>query len=976
MLNAAVLVLPCAALAGAAGILLELSWLRTAAAALPGTLPAAALVVPVFLLAWTAGSSWAGRYADHRHGGAGGAARWLAAVSLAAWLVPRLAANLLPDAGAEGLFQRILAGGLPVVPVAMGLGGALPLLARVRSAAGLTAERATGAVAAAGALGGAAACWGWVPLMTAGFDPVLLSASALAVAALICWMLGLLETPAAPGNDVPDEAGSVSSPAMDTVPADGLTALPPMGAALLFVSALVAGALLVSGQLSALRLHAQSWGDSMVTTSEILGGLHLGMALGAALLCFRLSWLPPLVLVSGLALIAGLASLAPGHLPALSGGLAGALLLTVPLGLGAGSLVTAACRAPVRPRGRLGSWVGDLAAVSTLGGAVGGWAHAQWLIGSTTLGTGGALRLAALTALGLATALAVVSWIPKRGRWVAALLVPANMALLLVAWRSEPYAMPWQSGGAELSLVSQSEGSYGVISLVETASGEQRLKLDDRFGLGGSGAALLEQRLGRLAACLHPTAERALLLGLGRGHTLAGLSSTTRAQVDCVERNGQILDLGLPVPFLPGSGPRRGEPTLIHADARAFIAANKERYDLIVGDLFFPWVQGAGELLGREQFHRVRQSLADGGVYVQWLPLHQLTWPAFGAVVSAFEDAFPSARLFIATPLAAQPLVALVGGLVAGLPDASVVDELLAEVPTAGGLNAAVDLFDLHLAGSWALTTHFGDVQPNSSAWPGSELLTLRRQDEEEAIARRNLRLLAELVEPLTTQGLQRPPVDHQERRQLGRELVSRAESLRGLLLARSALAELAVLNPDDLDHALREQYEARVDSSLIAAWRAFPGHISVGQVLLERSGMLIESGRWGEAAGLLRTAVDEYGTVSLAAALGGVLVRLERPQDTVILLRAARPAGPDNVGLLLNLGAALLHTGQDAEAQEVLSHAREVLGTGRLPPLHATALGVLEAQAGAAEQARYALQTLDEKEAWARCFRRLLESL
>lgn len=966
MLNAAVLVLPSAALAGAAGILLELSWLRTAAAALPGTLPAAALVVPVFLLAWTAGSSWAGRYADRRHGGAAGAARWLAAVALAAWLVPRLAGNLLPTAGAEGLFQRILAGGLPVVPVAIGLGGALPLLARVRSAAGLSAERSTGAVAAAGALGGAAACWAWVPLMTAGFDPLMISASALAVAAVICWMLGLLET-SAPGDD--DALGQ-------TAPADdGLSpALPPMGAALLFVSALVAGALLVSGQLSALRLHAQSWGDSMVTTSEILGGLHLGMALGAALLCFRLSWLPPLVLVSGLALIAGLASLAPGQLPAVTGGLAGALLLTVPLGLGAGSLVTAACRAPVRPRGRLGSWVGDLAAVSTLGGAVGGWAHAQWLIGSTTLGTGGALRLASLAALGLATALAVVSLIPKRGRWVAALLVPASAALLLLAWRSEPLHMPWQSGGAGLSLVSQSEGPYGVISLVETANGEQRLKLDDRFGLGGSGAALLEQRLGRLAGCLHPTAERALLLGLGRGHTLAGLASTTRAQVDCVERNGQILDLDLPVPFLPGSGPRSGEPTLIHADARAFIAANRERYDLIVGDLFFPWIQGAGELLGVEQFDRVRRSLADGGVYVQWLPLHQLTWPAFASVESAFQDAFPQVRLFIATPLAGQPLVALVGGLAGGLPDATAVDELLANVPTAGGLNAAVDLFDLHLAGSWALETHFGDVQPNSSAWPGSELLTLRRQDEEAAIARRNLRLLAELVEPLTTEGLQRAPIDHQERRQLGRELVSRGEALRGLLLARSALAELAALDPDDLEHALREQHETRVDSSLIAAWRAFPGHISVGQVLLERSGMLIESGRWGAAAGLLRTAVDEHGTVSLAAALGGVLVRLERPEDTVILLRAAQPAGPDNVGLLLNLGAALLHTGQDGEAQDVLSHAREVLGTGRLPPLHATALGVLEKQAGAAEQARYALQTLDEKEAWARCFRRLLE--
>lgn len=983
MLNAALLVLPAAALAGAAGILLELSWLRSAAAALPGTLPAAALVVPVFLLGWTIGSAWAGRYADRRHGGLGAAARWLALVAVAAWSVPRLAAVLLPAEGAEGLFQRVLAGGLPVVPVALGLGGALPLLARVRSAAGLAPARATGAVAAAGAWGGALACAAWVPLMRAGFDLALVSAAALAAAALICRLLDLLASSAEPltvtdgARPTPAAADESAAAAGESVAAaNGLTTRPPLGGLLLLVSALVAGALLVSGQLSALRLHAQSWGDSMASTSEILGGLHLGMGLGALLLCLRLSWLPPLALVSCLALIAGLATLAPGQLPALEGSLAGALLLTVPLGLGAGSLVTAACRAPIRPRGRLGSWVGDLAAVSTLGGALGGWAHAQWLIGSSSLGTGDALRLASLAALGLATVLALASLIPARGRWAAALLVPLCGALLTLAWHTEPLQMPWRSEVAEVRLLAQSEGPYGVVSLVETDAGEQRLKLDGRFGLGGSGAALLEQRLGRLAACLHPTARRALLLGLGRGHTLAGLASTTRARVDCVERNQQILDLNLPVPFLPGSGPRAGAPELIHADARAWIAATSGRYDLVVGDLFFPWLQGAGELLGEEQFHRLRRSLADGGVYVQWLPLHQLTWPAFGSVVAAFVKAFPTARLFIATPLAGQPLVALVGGLVGGLPDPTVIDELLAEVPTAGGLNTSVDLFDLHLADAWALATTFADVPPNRRAWPGSELLTLRRQDDEADIARRNLRLLSELVVPLTTEGLQRAPIDRQQRRLLGRELDSRAEALRGLLVARSALAELAALDSDSLDHALREQLETRVDASLMASWRAFPGHIGVRHVLLERSGMLLKSGRWGVAAGLLRAAVDEHADVSLAAALGGVLVRLERPEDAVLLLRAARVAEPDNIGLLLNLGTALLHTSRDVEARQVLARAQQVLGPGQLPPLQATALGVLEQRSGAEAQARYALQTLDGDEAWAGCLRRLLEAL
>jgi spermidine synthase len=982
LLNAAVLVLPAAALAGAAGILLELSWLRIAAAALPGTLPAAALVVPVFLAGWTLGSLLAGRYADRENGTAAAAAGWLALSAVAAALLPRLGLAFLPADGAATLFHRVWAGGLPVFPVAIGLGGALPLLARVRLAAGLSPARATGAVAAAGALGGAAACAAWVPLMTRGFDAVIVSAMGLALAAVVCWLLQLLAPStgrAAAGADQ-TLAESSAVPPSSAALARGRGLLLMISAALargrgllLMISAVVAGALLVSGQLSALRVHAQSWGDSMVTTAEILGGLHVGMALGAALLCLQLSWLPAVLLVSGLALIAGLSSLAPGHLPLAGGSLMGAAWLTVPLGFGAGSLVTAACRERFRPASRLGSWVGDLAALSALGGALGGWAHSQWLLGSTTLGTGGALRLSALTAFGLSALLALSALMPRRGRMAAILLVPASVALLVFAWDRETLTMPWGAGADDMRLLSQGEGPYGVISLVEAASGEQRLMLDDRFGLGGSGAALLEQRLGRLAACLQPTAKRALLLGLGRGHSLAGLSSTTRAQVDCVERNAQILDLKLPLPFLPGSGPRFGDPEVIHAEARSWISEHPQQYDLVVGDLVFPWIQGAGELLGAEQFHRMRRALADGGVYVQWLPLHQLTWAAFGSVTSAFLQAFPTARLFIATPLAGQPLVALVGGLNGGLPDPSLVDELLEDVPTQGGLNAAVDLFDLHVAGAWALTTSFAEEQPNSSAWPGSELLTLRRQDDQAGIARRNLRLLAELLEPLTTEGLQRAPIDRQERRELGRELVSRSEALRALLLARSALAELAALDPEDLDHGRRGQLDQQVDSSLMAGWRAFPGHIGVRQVMLERSGDLIEHGRWDMAAGLLRAAVDEHADVSLAAVLGGVLVRLERPEDAVKLLRAARRAEPDNIGLLLNLAAALLHTEQDAEARLVLERARDVLGSGRLPPLHGTALGVLEQQPGAEEQARRALQSIPEHEAWAACFRRLL---
>ena len=50
------------------------------------------------------------------------------------------------------------------------------------------------------------------------------------------------------------------------------------------------------------------------------------------------------------------------------------------------------------------------------------------------------------------------------------------------------------------------------------------------------------------------------------------------------------------------------------------------------------------------------------------------------------------------------------------------------------------------------------------------------------------------------------------------------------------------------------------------------------------------------------------------------------------------------------------------------------MVGAERLPPLHATALALLEQHNGADVLARSALESMDPEEAWANSLRRLLE--
>lgn len=960
-MNVAILSLVAAAAAGAAALLLELAWLRSASSALPGVVPAAVVVLPAFLLAWSAGSMVAGRLVDRAGSRCLLAARWLALGAVAAWLAPELLALAGSGGPPSTVGGRLVVGALPALPAAFALGGALPLLSRLRAAEGLPPARATGAVAAAVALGGAAGCHGWPDLLGSGAPVSLLAALILAAAAGLCWLLALA------GGESSEEA-----PTADPLPDGGSRSTP-----LLPLAAFLAGALLVGGQVLLLRVGAQSAGATLSTTVTVLLWLHLGMGAGAVIMSTRWRALPAESLTALLLATAGLALAWPGGLAGLTSNSLDPAPAALLLGLGAGSVVTAASRAGRRPGARFGSWVGDLAALSTLGGMVGGFGAVHLL--SEVSDTPTALRGLALAALATALVLGAVACGLAVRRVPAGLGLVLVLAASLVGFTSEPVEFPWRTHPDETELLARHEGPFGVTDLVATASGGRRLKLDGRFGVGGGGSDTLARRLGRVAACLAPDAERALVLGLGAGHTLAGVQTTSRAQVDCVEHNPslwetvELADLAAGRAPPPGPLPPREPVQPVElADARAWIASHEGTYDLVVGDLFFPWLSGAGDLLAMEQLRSVRRSLTDQGVYVQWLPLHQLPWPAFGSAARGFAEVFPTARLVVATPLAGEPLVALVGGLMGGVPGQEAVDGLLADVPDPAGPNRWTEFIDLVICDAWQLSERFEDEPLPTLDHPVTELLSQGRFDDESLMAWRNGRLLSELVTPLTTSSLARRPSDGREVRELGRELIQRAAVTKLLLLARAATGERASVDPFDPGaRARRDALDHDIDTALLGAWAELPGHAAARSALLERASSRTQDGRWEEAATLLHGALERGRDVPLAAMLGGIFTRLGFLDEALALLEGAREGAAPDRSLLLNLGAARLFAGRpDDEAREALEAAAAL---GPLPPLHDAALALLTERPGARESAAALASAMGDDEAWALALSRLV---
>jgi hypothetical protein len=97
------------------------------------------------------------------------------------------------------------------------------------------------------------------------------------------------------------------------------------------------------------------------------------------------------------------------------------------------------------------------------------------------------------------------------------------------------------------------------------------------------------------------------------------------------------------------------------ADGRNHLFGSALRFDAIVGDLFVPWHAGTGYLYTVEHFEDVRERLAAGGVFAQWLQLDQASPEEVKSMAASFTTAFDDAELWLNETQYGRPLVAFVG---------------------------------------------------------------------------------------------------------------------------------------------------------------------------------------------------------------------------------------------------------------------------------------------------------------------------
>ena len=251
------------------------------------------------------------------------------------------------------------------------------------------------------------------------------------------------------------------------------------------------------------------------------------------------------------------------------------------------------------------------------------------------------------------------------------------------------------------TVISHQEGALGTVTVVQDPAGERVLRINNRQQEGSNTTALADARQALLPLLLHPAPQRALLLGLGTGVTAQAAALDPALDVLAVELLPEVVQASRHFDGVLLDPAQARNLHLQVADARRFVRTTEQRWDVIVSDNFHPARAGSGALYTVEHFQAVRARLAPGGLFCQWLPLHQMDLVTLRSIVRSFLAVNPQGAALLATNSLQTPVLGLWAQRDAAPLDAAAAGRRLQRSAISPPLG------DFGLADEWALLGSF-----------------------------------------------------------------------------------------------------------------------------------------------------------------------------------------------------------------------------------------------------------------------------
>lgn len=195
------------------------------------------------------------------------------------------------------------------------------------------------------------------------------------------------------------------------------------------------------------------------------------------------------------------------------------------------------------------------------------------------------------------------------------------------------------------------EGIGATVSVARFSNGSTGLIINGKVDAGNRGDMETQVKLAAIPMLLHSEPRRVAVIGLGSGVTsgTAALFEETRS-VETIEVEPAVAEAARFFGRENRGVLRDPRHRLRIGDARSHFLAQGEAYDVVISEPSNPWLAGESDLFTAEFFRAVRNRLAPGGIFCQWIHGYSISPEAFRTVTRTFRSVFPEATLWASGP--------------------------------------------------------------------------------------------------------------------------------------------------------------------------------------------------------------------------------------------------------------------------------------------------------------------------------------
>ena len=311
---------------------------------------------------------------------------------------------------------------------------------------------------------------------------------------------------------------------------------------------------------------------------------------------------------------------------------------------------------------RLGRFVGNIYSVNTVGSVLGSIAAGFVMIPLIGI-TNGIILVASLNLILGIVILLAHPFMGRPAKWAVvagiAVIIPVAGAAIPTDRPLGLYSRPFrdlEEGGKVLFYDEGIGATVTVHQLPPDPADKQVYKLLEVDGVNVAGTMptlRLSQKLqGHLPVLLYKAStgkdpRNVFLLGMGTG---ASSYAATRHRIDRLD----VLEIvAAEIDALPFFGELNrdllSEPKVRIRidDARNFLLATQEEYDVIESDTIHP--EQNANVFSREYFELARERLSEDGVFSVWLPMYGMSEQTFKILINTLYAAFPHVTVWYAS---------------------------------------------------------------------------------------------------------------------------------------------------------------------------------------------------------------------------------------------------------------------------------------------------------------------------------------